>query len=139
MRVLILFPCLLTLGGCNLLLPRHDPGQAWIELNPQVPHSLRAAEVDRKALDDHRFFQVSPGAHELGMRYRFEVSGSNIGPDSAPYERNCLIRLNYKKFTAGQRYSLEVGDVGFRAWARLYDDQRRMVASGRESGCSSGV
>ena len=83
--------------------------------------------------------RISPGAHELGMRYRFEVSGSNIGPGSAPYERNCLIRLNYKEFIAGQRYSLEVGDVGFRAWAKLYDDQRRMVASGRESGCSSGV
>ncbi|WP_349572251.1 hypothetical protein [Azotobacter salinestris] len=139
MRILILLPCLLTLGGCNLLLPRHDPGQAWIELNPRVPHSLRAAEVDRKALDDHRFFQVSPGTHELGMRYRFEVAGSNIGPNSEPHERNCLIRLNYEAFAPGQRYSLEVGEVGFRAWARLYDDQRRMVASGRESGCSSGV
>ena len=139
MRIFLLLPGLLALGGCNLLLPRQDPHQAWIELNPQVPHSLRATEVDRKPLDEHRFFQVSPGSHELGMRYRFEVSGSNIGPGSAPYERNCLIRLTYKEFAAGRRYSLEVGEVGFRPWAKLYDDRRQEVASGRESGCSSGA
>jgi len=139
MRVFLLFPGLLALAGCNLLLPRHDPSQAWIELNAEVPYSLRASEVDRKALDEHRFFQISPGTHELGMRYRFEVAGSNIGPGSAPYERDCLIRLTYKEFAAGQRYSLEVGKVGFRPWARLYDERRQEVASGRESGCSSGA
>jgi len=139
MRVLILFPCVLALSGCNLLMPRHDPGKAWVELNPREPYSLRASEVDQRELDEHRFFQVSPGAHELGLRYRFEVDGSNIGPNSPPYERNCLIRLNYAEFTAGERYSLEVGKVGFRPWARLYDEQRQEVARGRESGCGTGV
>lgn len=135
MRTLILLTCPLVLGGCNLLMPRPDPGQAWIELNPPAPRSLRATEVDHRKLDDHRYFQVPPGAHRLGMRYRFEVDANNIGPDSDAHERDCLIRLNYGKFAAGQRYSLEVGQVGFRPWAKLYDAERRELARGKESGC----
>lgn len=132
---IILLPCLFAFSGCGLLMPRPDPGQAWIELNPPAPRTLRATEVDNRELDDHRYFQVSPGAHKLGMRYRFEVDAFNIGPNSEPLERDCLIRLNYAQFTAGQRYSLEVGKVGFRPWARLYDAERRELARGQESGC----
>lgn len=135
MRVLVLLTGCLVLGGCALMLPRPDPRQAWIDLNPPVPRSLRATEVDQRRLDDHRYFQVPPGAHQLSMRYRFEVDTYNIGPDSPPHERDCLIRLDYGKFAAGQRYSLEVGQTGFRPWARLYDAERRVLARGKESGC----
>nr|WP_165840784.1 hypothetical protein [Pseudomonas sp. SDI] len=36
---------------------------------------------------------------------------------------------------AGQRYQLEAGSIGFRPWAKLYDEQRKLVGTGLPAGC----
>ncbi|MDH4569796.1 hypothetical protein E8E95_24230 [Pseudomonas sp. BN414] len=135
MRPLLLFLPLLSLGGCAMLLPSHDPNQAWISLQKQEGQHIQASRVDNETLSDQRYFQVSPGRHELEVRLEFEVGGKDIGQGSSGYRRTCLLKLAYSDFAAGERYQLAAGGIGFRPWARLYDGQSREVAKAKESRC----
>ncbi|WP_044873375.1 hypothetical protein [Pseudomonas sp. LFM046] len=135
MRPLLLSLPLLTLGGCALLLPSPDPNQAWISLKQQEGQAIEASRVDNKDLTDPRYFQVPPGQHELEVRLEFDVDGHDIGKGSSTYRRTCLLKLSYDDFAAGQRYQLEAGGIGFRPWARLYDERNQEVAKARESRC----
>ncbi|BAU71724.1 PA0061/PA0062 family lipoprotein [Metapseudomonas furukawaii] len=135
MRPLLLSLPLLSLGGCALLMPSHDPSQAWIALDAREGQSMQASRVDDKPLSDPRFFQVTPGRHELEVRLEFEVGAGDIGQGSDGYRRTCLLKLAYADFTAGERYQLQAGGIGFRPWVRLYDERNREVAKARESRC----
>ncbi|MEN0108957.1 MAG: hypothetical protein AAGC84_21390 [Pseudomonas sp.] len=125
---------LLTLGGCSMM-PTPDPSQAWVSLRTSEANTLEAAKVDASELDDDRFFQVTPGQHELHMRLQFAVAPTNIGPDSQGLERTCVLKLDYPEFAAGQRYNLVAGSIGFRPWAKLYDQQHQLLARAKESRC----
>lgn len=135
MRILTLAVALSTLGGCALWMPQPDPNQAWIELAPRDETVLKAIAVDQQPLDDHRYFQVSPGSHQLGMQYRFEVGAADVGRGSEALERDCRLTLEYDGFDAGARYRLVAGGYGFRPWARLYDQQNQLLAKATERGC----
>lgn len=135
MRTLILALALSSLGGCAMWMPRPDPNQAWIDLAPHGETELVAVAVDNKPLDDGRYFQVEPGSHQLGMRYRFEVGPANVGSDSEALPRDCRLTLSYDGFDAGARYRLVAGGYGFRPWARLYDENDRLLAKATERGC----
>ncbi|WP_278959533.1 hypothetical protein [Aquipseudomonas alcaligenes] len=130
MRLLLLSPLSLVLGGCALLPAWHDPAQAWIDLAP----GLQAVRVDERMLEDSRYFQVPPGRHALQMRLRFEVAPADTGSAQA-LPRTCLLELDYAEFNAGQRYRLEAGHRGFRPWAQLRDAQDRPLARAREGRC----
>jgi hypothetical protein len=132
----ILFGCALAsvLAGCSTL-PDPDPKQAWIDLHPRQDSSLRAEQIDAKDWTDKRYFEVEPGSHELTVRYQFAVDPTNIGPDSGPLWRNCQLNLRFKDFNAGERYQLEAGSLGFRPWAKLYDQQRNIVGQAKPAGC----
>ena len=136
MRTLLVISALLLLSGCaGLLLPHPDPNQAWIDLTTGQDDTLHAVEVDDRAWADKRYFEVSPGSHELTVRYLFPVTPSNIGPVSEPLWRDCQLSVKFKDFNAGQRYQLEAGSIGFRPWAKLYDEQRNLVSKGLPAGC----
>lgn len=135
MRLLLLSLPLLSLGGCALLMPSHDPNQAWISLHKEEGQDIQASRVDDKALAEPRYFQVTPGRHELEVRLEFDVGGHDIGQGSTSYRRTCLLTLDYGDFAAGERYQLEAGGIGFRPWARLYDEQNQEIAKARESRC----
>jgi hypothetical protein len=137
MRVTLLCLCLLGLGGCSLWLPSQNPDQAWIDLQSPARNRLLAMEVDRQEWRDGRYFQVQPGAHELTVRYRFEVKPTNIGAVDQPHRRDCRLTLAYADFAPGQRYRLQAGKYGFRPWVRLYDPYDQLLARGRERGCRS--
>lgn len=139
MRMLILTGGVLTLAGCaGFGMPSPDPTQAWIDLNPrQQDTALQALEVDNKANQDKRYFEVQPGSHELTVRYQFPVAATNIGPDAEPLWRDCQLNVKFKDFNAGQRYQLQAGSIGFRPWAKLYDEQRNVVGQGTPAGCQS--
>lgn len=134
MRHFVCAVILSSLGGCALWMPSPDPSQAWIDLQPREKTDLRAVKVDEKPLRDHRYFQVTPGTHELGMRYRFQVASSDVGGDQ-PLERNCRLSLEYSEFSAGARYRLVAGRHGFRPWAKLLDEHDRLLARAKEKGC----
>jgi hypothetical protein len=134
MRPILLATCLLTLGGCAMM-PTPDPSQAWVDLHTSEANTLQAAKVDTSALDDDRYFQVTPGQHELHMFLQFNVAPTNIGPDSQGLERTCVLKLDYPEFAAGQRYNLVAGSIGFRPWAKLYDQQNQLLARAKEGRC----
>ncbi|KAF2389046.1 MULTISPECIES: hypothetical protein [Pseudomonas] len=137
MRKLMLTGGLLTLAGCaGFGMPDPDPSQAWIDLaSKQEDSALQALKVDDKAATDKRFFEVQPGSHELKVRYQFAVEPTNIGPDSEPLWRDCQLSVKFKDFNAGQRYQLQAGNIGFRPWAKLYDQQRKVIGQATPAGC----
>lgn len=134
MREIFLVAAALTLTGC-MGLPKPDPNQAWVDLQVPEDNALHAQEVDAQALDDNRYFEVEPGSHELTVRYQFTVAPSNIGPQAAPLSRDCQLNIKYSNFNAGERYQLEAGSLGFTPWAKLYDQQRRLVGRAQPAGC----
>lgn len=137
MRKLMLTGGLLTLAGCaGFGMPDPDPNQAWIDLNSkQEDAALQALKVDDKVATDKRFFEVQPGSHELKVRYQFAVQPTNIGTDAEPLWRDCQLNVKFKDFNAGERYQLQAGNIGFRPWAKLYDQQRKVIGQGTPAGC----
>lgn len=136
MRHLLLCSLPVLLCGCSLLLPRHDPQQAWIELMERDGDRLQALQVDGRTLDDDRYFQVPPGRHVLQVRLRFEVEAGNVGSAQA-LPRTCLLTLDYDAFATGQRYRLKAGHRGFRPWAQLQDSRGKALARAREGRCGA--
>ncbi|WP_460119274.1 PA0061/PA0062 family lipoprotein [Pseudomonas sp. S2_C03] len=137
MRKMMLTGSLLMLTGCaGFGLPHHDPSQAWIDLDsPQQDTALQALEVDAKASTDKRYFEVQPGSHELTVRYQFAVEPSNIGPGAETLWRDCQMNVKFNGFNAGEKYQLQAGNIGFRPWAKLYDQQRNVIGQGTPAGC----
>ncbi|MNL22717.1 hypothetical protein D3C87_1440750 [compost metagenome] len=91
--------------------------------------------MDNKAATDKRYFEVQPGSHELTVRYQFPVQPTNIGPDAEPLWRDCQMNVKFNDFNAGERYQLQAGNIGFRPWAKLYDQQRKVIGQGTPAGC----
>lgn len=137
MRPFLLFLALGTLSACTTPLPGVDPQQAWIDLATPTPGGklVMAERLDNQRLDDGRFFQVSPGSHELMVRFDFEVFAGGMGMNNDPQERLCYLSLRYDHFQAGQRYCLEARNLGFTPSARLYNAQREIVAEERMINC----
>ncbi|MCY1269558.1 hypothetical protein D9M70_180610 [compost metagenome] len=140
MRVLLFSLVALSLGACaGTAVPPADPQQAWVELATQQPsHTISANRLDGARLSDGRFFQVSPGAHELDVRFQYERAGSGGGMDpmgGGPGPVTCILRVKYAGFAAGQRYRLEARPLAAKAQAWLYDEQRKVLARGEVLRC----
>ncbi|MCY1289788.1 hypothetical protein D9M68_483300 [compost metagenome] len=123
------------LGACASPLPEHDPKMAWVELYTTPANSLLAERLDGKTLRDGRYFQVSPGKHNLLVRFRYELSGGGggggrmgMGDGGGGTERTCLVSVTYDEFAAGQRYRLELRPQLQSALALLTDQSGRLVA-----------
>jgi hypothetical protein len=92
-----------------------------------------AERLDNVRSRDGRFFQVTPGSHELTVRFDFEVPGG--GSDLFDEARNgCAMIIKYDHFEAGQRYLLEARSMAFTP-ARLYNAKREIVAEARQINC----
>ena len=135
MRHSALIVSLLILSACASPLPAHDPGMAWVDLYTTASDLLMAEELDGKRVNDGRYFQISPGAHELIARFQFEVHGGGMDMRSEPIQRTCELRVRYDDFAAGQRYRLEARTLAMSAQGWLYDDQRKVLARARVLRC----
>lgn len=126
-----------VVAGCQSPLPAVNPQMAWVEFSTPFPNDklLMAERLDKQRLGDGRFFQVSPGSHELIVRFDFEVPSGGSGLMSGPSERLCYMTINYDHFEAGQRYVLVGQSIAFTPGARLYNAKREVVAEDRESYC----
>ncbi|MGB4072163.1 hypothetical protein [Pseudomonas sp.] len=138
MRKLILLAAALFAAGCASPLPPHDPGQAWVELRSDPGSLLMADRLDDQRLNDGRYFQLSPGAHELQVRFQYEINGGG-GMDgmSEPLQITCQMRLRYANFAAGQRYRVEARPLVMKAQSWLYDEQRNVLARGQVLRCGT--
>ncbi|MFJ2550027.1 hypothetical protein ACIOVF_26675 [Pseudomonas sp. NPDC087612] len=127
MRQPVMLLAISTLGACVSPLPPVDNKQAWVDLYTITPgKTLMAERLDGKRLTDGRFFQVTPGAHELVVRFDYEIYSGGFSTD--PTERTCYLTIKFANFKAGQRYRLEARAPAMRPSAYLYDAQRKMVA-----------
>ncbi|MDP3979046.1 MAG: hypothetical protein Q8P85_13840 [Pseudomonas sp.] len=134
MRYPALIASLLLLGACASPLPARDPGMAWVDLYTTASDLLMADKLDGKRLNDGRYFQVTPGTHELIARFQFEVQGGG-SLMAEPVQRTCELRVRYDDFAAGQRYRIEARTLAMSAQGWLYDDQRNVLARARVLRC----
>ncbi|EJM12711.1 hypothetical protein PMI21_04591 [Pseudomonas sp. GM18] len=137
MRRLLLLLAAGAFVGCTSPLPAVDPQMAWVDFATPSPGGklLMAERLDNQRLRDGRYFQVTPGSHELRVRFDFEVFSGGLGLMNAPLERLCYLTINYDHFEAGQRYLLEARSLGFTPSARLYNAKREIVAEDRLTNC----
>ena len=123
-----------TLGACATPMPPVDQNQAWVDFYTITPGKLVMAErLDGKRLTDGRFFQVTPGKHELVVRCDYEINTGVFTTD--PTERTCYLTVEYDGFQAGQRYRLEARAVAMQPNARLYNAERQVLAEERLIHC----
>lgn len=111
------------LAACAAPLPGHDPQMAWVELYTAPGHILMAERLDGQRLNDGRYYQVTPGAHVLEMRFVYELSTGF----EEPARIHCRLKVAYEGFQAGQRYLLEVRPVLRKAAAKMTDAQGAIV------------
>jgi len=137
MRQVLLLLAAILLAGCQTPLPPIDPQMAWVEFSTPSPGGklLMAERLDNQRLNDGRYFQVTPGSHELRVRFDFEVFGGGGSLQTGPVERLCYLTIRYEHFEAGQRYLLEGRSLAFTPSARLYNAKREIVAEDREFNC----
>ena len=99
--------------------PAVDPRLAGISLRAPPADVISAQRLDRQRLDSGGDLQVTPGAHELEVRYQYDArQGSGLFGE--PRRVVCELRLRYDHFAAGQRYRLEVQPLAFKAQGWLY-------------------
>ena len=139
MRQLLLPVVALLLSACaSTPLPPVDPHQAWVDFATPTPGAklVMAQRLDGKNLPDGRYFQVSPGSHELMVRFDFEVpTGGSLNGFGQTADRTCFITLQYDHFKAGQRYRLEGRSLAFTPNIRLYNAARQLLAEERSVNC----
>ena len=137
MRRLLLLLAAGAFAGCQSPLPAVNPQMAWVEFSTPTPGGklLMAERLDNQRLRDGRFFQVTPGSHELKVRFDFEVFGGGGSLMTGPVERLCYLTIRFDHFEAGQRYLLEGRSLAFTPSARLYNAKREIVAEDREYNC----
>ena len=123
MRHCLLLALLMLLGACAGPLPAVDPQQAWIELSSVPGNVLMADRLDGRPVNDGRYFQVSPGAHELQVRLQFEVpSGGHDGMDWL------VFRSFFDAAKAGAPAPIDVYDAA--AWMSISCLSEQSVALG---------
>ena len=136
MRLIFLLLMASLLSACaSAPLPKPDPALAWVDLETQTGRLVMAERLDNQRLNDGRYFQVTPGNHELMVRFDYEVFLGGMGLFSEPQERLCYLTLNYADFQPGQRYRLQARSLGFNAYARLYNAEGKVVAEERLVNC----
>ncbi|MHC8404872.1 MULTISPECIES: PA0061/PA0062 family lipoprotein [unclassified Pseudomonas] len=138
MRRLTLLLAASVMAGCTSPLPAVNPQMAWVDFSTPFPNDklLMAERLDNQRTQDGRYFQVTPGSHELIVRFDFEVpGGGGMSTMSSPRERLCYLTINYDHFEAGQRYVLEGRSISFTPSARLYNSKREIVAEDRQAYC----
>lgn len=136
MRTLLWLLAACLLSACtSTLIPPADPAMAWVDLETQTGKLVMAERLDNKRQADGRYFQVTPGSHELMVRFDFEVFVGGMGMFSDPQERLCYVTVDYDNFQPGQRYRLQARSLGFNAYARLYDATGKVVAEERLVNC----
>ncbi|CAK13039.1 hypothetical protein [Pseudomonas entomophila] len=115
-----------ALGACASPLPPVDPSKAWVDLYTITPgRTIMADRLDGKRLDDGRYFQLTPGKHELVVRFDFEVYSGGFTTD--PTERTCYLTVRFNDFKAGERYRLEARAPVMQPQVLLYDASRKVV------------
>lgn len=126
---------LLGLAGCAGPLPKPDPGMAWVDLRAQPSDIFMSDRLDDERTADGRYFQVSPGAHELEARYEFEITSGGLGQFGETQYLRCTLVIRYDDFQPGRRYLFEARSLGFTPQGWLRDEDRKVLADAEAEHC----
>ncbi|MFI8482111.1 hypothetical protein ACIGCM_16225 [Pseudomonas sp. NPDC078700] len=137
MHRIALTACTLALTACASDLPAPSPDQAWVDLYASAGYMLMADKLDDKRLNDGRYFQVPPGAHDLTARFMFDVPGGGSSGMAEPIQVTCELRYRYDNFEAGKRYQMQARPLMREAQGWLYDEQRNVVAKADVMRCGT--
>lgn len=122
-RRLIMAPLALLLGACATPPAPVDPLLAGISLHTPPADVISAQQLDGQRLDKSNDLQVTPGAHELLVRYQYDSrQGSRLFGE--PRRVVCELRLRYAHFQAGRHYRLEARPLALKAQGWLYGAER---------------
>ncbi|MDH1529403.1 hypothetical protein [Pseudomonas mosselii] len=138
MRRLLLLLLITAIPGCQAPMPAANSEMAWVDLSLPFPNDrvLLAERLDKQRLEEGRFFQVTPGSHQLVVRFDYETSGAGgLSMMGGTTIRQCYLTLDYAHFQAGQRYLLEARSMALTPEARLYNAAREIVAEVSEFYC----
>lgn len=137
MRRLMLLLAASAVAGCSTPLPAVNPQMAWVDFSTPFPNDklLMAERLDNQRSRDGRFFQVTPGSHELTVRFDFEVPGGSSDMMDGGTERLCYMIVKYDHFEAGQRYVLQARSMAFTPEARLFNARNEIVAEESQINC----
>ena len=138
MMLLLAITAITAVTGCQSSLPSANPQMAWVDFSVPFPNDrlLMAERLDKQRLSDGRFFQVSPGSHELIVRFDYEVGGGGgLSLMGGTTVRECYLTVPYANFQAGQRYVLEGRSMALTPEARLYNAKGEVVAEVSEFYC----
>ena len=116
-----------ALTGCAGTIPKADPSEAWIGLQDGVPDAMIAKKVDGHAVQDGRYFEVKPGAHELSVML-FDVHNANEND-------NCSGSVSYSGFNVGQHYTLAETRRGAQVGVQLSDAHGKALAAVTDMDC----
>jgi len=132
-----LLALLLTAGltGCAGPMPAPDPGMAWVDMRAQPSDIFMSDQLDDERTPDGRYFEVSPGAHELEARYEFEISSGGFGDFGDTQYLRCTMVIRYDDFQPGRRYLFQARSLGFTPQGWLYDEQRNVLARAEAEHC----
>lgn len=136
MRPIALMLAFGTLVGCTTPLPAVDPAMAWVDMRTTTGRLVMADKLDGKNTEDGRYFQVTPGRHELQIRFDYEYRSGGLGLISDDYtDITCFIDIEYDHFAAGQRYMIDARVLANDITARLFDAERKVVAEQGDIHC----
>ena len=81
----------------------------------------------------------APGAHQLDVRFQFEVAGGGGGDEfnGEPLQMTCHLRFAYDGFAAGQRYRIEARPLQYKAQGWLYGADRQVLARAKVLRCNT--
>ena len=129
MRILFgIMIAMLSLAACTAPVPQANPEMAWIDLYNRPSQTLSAQRLDGDLVNDGRYFQVTPGKHELQMRYQYEDTRGGMSNSIGARIVTCILRIRYDEFEADKRYFVEARPLAAKAQGYLYDSQRNLLA-----------
>lgn len=130
LKPLLLIPSLglvCLLSACAGPIPKSDSSEARIDLQQQSNINLLADRIDGQRVNDGRYFEVAPGAHQLQMTLIHGTDGVS--------EPICMGHLDYGNFQAGERYTMSVSSEGQTAMVSLLDSQGKQVGQSARIRC----
>ncbi|AWY41948.1 hypothetical protein DKY63_19380 [Pseudomonas putida] len=134
---LMLLLTAIAVTGCSTPMPAANPKMAWVDFSTPFPNDklLMAERLDGQRMRDGRYFEVTPGSHELTVRFDFEVPSGGSDLFDGGTERLCYMIIKYDHFEAGQRYLLQARSMAFTPEARLFNARHEIVAEDRQTNC----
>lgn len=141
MRTLALL-AMLILTGCAQQPPAPlSSDKARIAFDTAPAERLSAYRLDGELVDGIDFPDLTPGEHELQVRYRFEAPGSVAGPGmmAEPQWRTCIMRARFNGFEAGQTYVLNAKRLGWQSVGSLTNEAGARLADLETMRCGPGA